>query len=479
MRKLIIAVVVVAALAGGLYGVSKIRIGSFLDGKRGEVTRGDLIIPVTASGPVEPKQFIAVKSKASGQVQKTHVVAGQLVNKDEVLLQLDPVDEIRNVQSAQANFDRTASALEKMKVARQNAETDLPLQTKLAEGRLMDASARFTDAKYRYDRMKDLFDANNANESEWNGTQAAFFTAEAAKKMAETEVARAKNNEPNMLKLAEQDVAQAAAVHQQAEKQLEEAKQRKKETTVLAPKDGMVFSIAVKEGEMVQSGTTSFTGGTLLMVLADTTSMFVMAQVDEADIGAIREIAPDHAKPGRTRRLDDAEALAYARRVLSVEETEEIIAESDSVQGLKGRPVEITVEAYREETHRGVIEQILPEPQMLSNVVTFNVRIRMVGDDLEKLLGLQADLEFTTEKIENVVLVKNDALHSEGRDCFVWVPQKLGDSGRWGEEKRPVVIGKTDGTFTQIISGLEAGEEVWEKRPRFTDKEKKAQEQGN
>ena len=69
-----------------------------------------------------------------------------------------------------------------------------------------------------------------------------------------------------------------------------------------------------------------------------------------------------------------------------------------------------------------------------------------------------------------------DALFSEGRDVFVYVPHRKKETDPWGEEKKPVKIGKTDGTFTQIISGIEAGQEVWVKRPKLTEKEQKESE---
>jgi len=130
------------------------------------------------------------------------------------------------------------------------------------------------------------------------------------------------------------------------------------------------------------------------------------------------------------------------------------------------------VDAYRNETYMGVIEQILPEPQNLANVITFRVRIRLVGDDLEKLLALNADLSFTTRSLENVVLVKNDALTSEGKQCFVYMPKKV--NNRWDEEKREVRIGSTDGTFTEVLSGLKDTDEVWTTRPKLTEKEREA-----
>jgi hypothetical protein len=128
------------------------------------------------------------------------------------------------------------------------------------------------------------------------------------------------------------------------------------------------------------------------------------------------------------------------------------------------------------ETYNGVIERILPAPERLTNAVTFKVRIRLIGDDLEKLNGLQADLEFETETKHNVVLVKNEALASEGRKCYVYIPHRDSKGDRWGEKKIEVKIGSTDGTHTEVVDGLKVGDEVWTKRPQLTDKEKKESE---
>ncbi|MFQ5422858.1 MAG: efflux RND transporter periplasmic adaptor subunit [Phycisphaerae bacterium] len=476
MKRLVIVLVIAVVVLGGIFGVSRIHMRSFLDGEMEDVTLGDLVIPVTASGTVEPKQFIEIKTKASGKTEKISVVAGQVVKKGDVLLKLDPVDELRNVEARQADVDRAQSARDKTSISLENMKLDLPLRTRLAESRLDDAKARLTELAYRWEKIQQYRRDNAAGSVEEVSARAAYLTTKSAKESAETELTRARNNEKTLLASSKEDVEQAEATLRTTKKNLEEAKLRLDETTVCAPTGGMIYSIMVREGEMVQSGTQSLTGGTPLMIMADTSAMFVMAQVDEADIGMIREIAPEHAKPGKTRPLETSEAIDYARRVIDAAENDAIVEGSDEIQSLKGRPVDVAVEAYRSESFQGVIERILPKPQMANNVVTFNVRIRLMGESLEKLLGLQADLEFTTDKIDNVVLVKNDALHSEGRDCFVYVPKRIGDNGPWGEEKIPVTIGKTDGTFTQIISGLEAQQKVWTKRPRLTEKEKKSQE---
>lgn len=467
----------------------------WLDGQKEAAIRGDLVIPVTATGVVEPSKLIQIKSKASGQVTKIHVVEGQIVNDGDILVELDPVDEKRNVESRRAALNRAKSALEKAKVALENYQLDLPLQTKLAEARLRDAVARFEDAKYKWEKMQGYIKDSVAGEVEAVTVKTNYDTALAAKELAEGELHRSRNNESILVRSAQEDVRQAEEALIETQKSLDEAELRLEETTVRAKSTGMVYSITVREGEMIQSGTASFTGGTTLMILADTQSMFVMAQIDEADIGAIRQIAPSYAKPGHTEKLAEEVYLEKAMAIVhafngNTDRGENAVAGGDKAESdtpeepldpavrevadaISGAPVEVTVEAYRTEQYQGVIERILPEPQRVNNAVAFRVRIRLVGKELEKLMGLQADLSFTTDKKENVVLVKNEALHSEGRNCFVYVP--VPDKPR-DEEKRPVEIGMTDGTYTEIISGLRDNESVFTRRPQKTQKERESSE---
>ncbi|OWY70290.1 hypothetical protein B7486_15965 [cyanobacterium TDX16] len=457
-RKLIIGGGVVVLVFLGFYALSRASISNaWLDGEKDQAKLGNLIIPVTATGTVQANRFVTIKSKASGQVSKIHVVEGQMVEAGQVLVELDPVDEKRRLESSQADLDRAQSVFEKTKIALENQQLDLPLQTAQAESRLLDAASRFEDAEFKWNKMRQYLESDVAGDVEGVTTKTTYLAAKAAKQLAEADLERAKNNERIVLHSAEQDVIQAEASATSAQKLVDEAKLRLDETTVRARNDGMVYNIVVQQGEMIQSGTSGFTGGTPIMTLADVSSVYVMAQVDEADIGAIRKIAPDYARPGTSTMLSDEE---YSRRA------------EERLKELEGKGVEVTVEAYRAETFQGVIERILPEPQRVNNALAFNVRVRLVGDDLKKLIGLQADLSFTTEKLEDVVLVKNDALFSEGRDCFVYIPIKK-SSGRWGEEKRPVKIGVTDGTYTEIVSGLKPDDEIWVKRPKETDREKR------
>lgn len=463
------------------------RLGSFLDGKKGKAELGDLEIPVTAVGSVQPARLIQMKSKASGEVKKIHVVEGQIVKAGETLIQLDPKDEDRNVERSAAAVDRAKAALEKTKSVLEKQKVDLPQMTIIAEARLEDAKAHFSDAEYNYERLAKMSPGVVADR-EMKLVETTKQSVEASVKIAESEVVTAKSNENLLLDSAEQDVAQADAAYREAVKQLEEAKQRLDETTIIAPADAMVYSILTREGEVIQGGQATFTGGTLLMVLADVSSMFVMAQVDEADIGAIREIAPEYARPGLTQKLTDQEYQQRGQQIIdradragaeTPGENTGDAAEADAppvpgevVEELLGRPVEVTVEAYRGERYQGVIERILPEPIQAGGAVAFNVRVRLYGEDVQKLMGLQADLAFKTKRQKGVVLVPNEALVSEDRRCFVWIPHRESPRDREGKKKVPVTIGDTDGVNTVISAGLKAGDEVWVKLPRLLDQDK-------
>lgn len=476
-KKLTILGVFVVVFIAGIAVVKNTNLLSlsnvWLDGQKEEVTRGTLVIPVTATGTVEARQLIQIKSKASGVVTDIPVIEGQMVKKGDVLIKLDPVDENRNVEARKAELQRATSAWEKSKIALEKQRVDLPLQTKVAEARLKDAEAKLKDAEFRWNRVKRLGE-RSASTQELSTNESSFEVAEAARDMAKLDLERARNDEIVLLQSAEQDVVQAKAAADAAEKAWEDAKQRLAETTVRARSDGMVYKIQVRQGETIQSGTSSFAGGTPLMMLADVESMFVIAQIDEADIGAIRQIAPKNARPGQAEKYDEAEYIRIAMEIIAAAENDEATAKEE--KHIVGRPVEVKVDAYPSEEFKGVIERILPEPERANNAIAFRVRIRLIGEDLQKLMGLQADLWFKTEEKKGVVLVKNEALRSEGRDCYVYVPYRNSPRERWSEKKVPVKVGKTDGTFTEILSGIDAGAEVWVKRPKLTDKEKRESE---
>lgn len=483
-KKMYLLIGLAVMVAAGVWFVPKFRLPNlWLDGKWEEVVVGDLEIPVSASGTVVGEDLVEIKPKASGEVTEILVKEGMMVHAGDLLVKLDPVDETRNLERAQADLDRAEAAWEQSKIRLDEAQKNRPLDINMAQARVAQMAASMKQAELEVRKLKDVSDKT---EIEVERATANFNGAKATYDQAVVDLDRAKNTSPIAIRTAEQDVKVAKAVFDMAVKTVDETRLRLKETNIFSPIDGMIYAIRIAKGNIVQSGKTSLTGGTPLLTIANNTKMYVVAQVDEADIGSVRKIAPAFARPGQTRIVSDEELLAAPPSRNNAEPTPRSAASAPSTQpnpedvalarnaeaALVGQRVSVTVEAYRDETYEGVIERILPEPRSVSNVVTFDVRIRLIGADLQKLQGLQADVQFTSDRVLNVLKVKNEALVSEGKECFVYVPFRESDNVPWDEKKVAVKIGLTDGTFTQIREGLQKGERVWVKRPVKTEEEK-------
>ena len=130
----------------------------------------------------------------------------------------------------------------------------------------------------------------------------------------------------------------------------------------------------------------------------------------------------------------------------------------------------ITVETYPDDQFEGIIERIYPEPRTIQNVTTYLVDVVIVSENKDKLLpGMRAEVEFTSEHRENVVLCPNEAIRTgPNGDYGVYVPAES-----TAEEERPVEfipcnIGLTDGAMTEIREGIEEGTVVYTRLPAKT-----------
>ena len=111
-------------------------------------------------------------------------------------------------------------------------------------------------------------------------------------------------------------------------------------------------------------------------------------------------------------------------------------------------------EAYADEPFEGIIERILPAPSVTADDSTFDVRIRLLGQELARLLSLRVEVRFATELKKNVVKVRNDALVRDGNETFVYIPAAAGPEASDARQRVRVQIGQTDGARTEIVSGL-------------------------
>jgi HlyD family secretion protein len=257
--------VIVAVLAGAGVAVrAALKPDNKIDpSKLAKVERGDIARVVVATGKIEPRAIVEVKSKASGIVKSIYVNYGDTVRAGQVLAELDKeelearVREARaNLQAAQAMEESAAAALERNKVEAEGP--DLPF---------------LKSAMERAQRMhEEKLVAKNIVEEAEKAYQLALNRQSAA--IRALAVSRAE------ITRARAQVAQAKAVLERAEEDL-------RNSTIVSPIDGLVLSRDVEVGNAVSSILVLGSQAKPLFMLGDVGDVFVRGKVDQADIGKV------------------------------------------------------------------------------------------------------------------------------------------------------------------------------------------------
>ena len=190
--------------------------------------------------------------------------------------------------------------------------------------------------------------------------------------------------------------------------------------TITSPIDGTVISKSVEEGQTVAA---SFNTPELFTIAKDLTNMQVVANVDEADIGGVKE----------------------------------------------GDRVTFTVDAYPDDTFEGTVKQVRLEATTTNNVVTYEVVISAPNTDLKLKPGLTANVTIYTQERSGVLAVANKALRFTPTKEAVGKDMKIvdckGKNKVWTLSDKtltahPVTIGQTDGVHTEIIKGIRKGQKI-------------------
>ena len=200
-------------------------------------------------------------------------------------------------------------------------------------------------------------------------------------------------------------IAQAAAAAEQAQEELANA-------TIRSPIKGIVLSRGVEIGSPVSSILNLGSAATLVMVLGDVGKVYVRGRVDETDIGWVR--------------LD--------------------------------QPARIKVETFKDRTFEGRVTQIAPMGTERDNVVTFEVKVSIDNQAGELKANMTANAEIVLEEHTNTLIVPEsvivyDAKRSASVDVVV-------PDAKTGRQRVPIKIGISNGTRTEVLSGLKEGQRV-------------------
>lgn len=257
--------------------------------------RGDLIVSISATGRIDPIEMVEVKSKASGEIIEMPIVAGDFVRRGDLIARLDRRTAQNDYDQAQADF--------------------------------MVAEVTVRQRERELSRLRTLFDNKLASESEYDNAKLAYEQANS-----------------NMVR------AKAA---------LSTADERLRDTEIRSPIDGIVLERPVEIGQIISSGTTTVTGGSLLCIVANMKQVYVVASVDETDIGRVQLSLP-----------------AY-----------------------------ITPDAYPDKKLHGIVERIAPKSKVEQNVTVFEVTSLVDNSDGLLKAGMNSTVEVVIDQADDAILV--------------------------------------------------------------------------
>jgi len=350
------------------------------------------------------------------------------VKKDDLLVELDTVDEQRSLELAKVRLSASQASLDISKRNLDVAEQTLATDRSRADVNLQSAEAKAKDARAKADRMKDLLVSKTAAQEDYDTAETVAVQAAAELAGFKVKLEELKTQEMALdLKRAEVKLAEAEVKSDQIS--LTVTEDRLHDTKVMAPMDGVVSARNVQIGTIISSGISNVGGGTTVLTLSDLSQIFVLASVDESDIGKV--------------------ALE--------------------------QPATITADAFPGTNFKGKVVRIATKGVNVSNVVTFEVKIEVTSGNKTLLKPeMTANVEVTAAAKDSALLVPAESIVRKGGGKSIVTIVK--DDGT--KEDAPVTVGISDGTKTEIVQGLAEGQAIVDRKGASDSKWAGNQKQG-
>jgi HlyD family secretion protein len=351
-KRIAIVLIAGAALAGGAFLLLRSGRAGTASGQTAAPTakaeRGPIRLAVASTGRVVSNLDVDIKCRASGEVIKLPFDVSDKVKAGELLFELDPTDMQRNVDRAKAA--------------------------------LAEATARAKYARLRAERLKQTMQLDLSSRDEYDAADATALQNEAQ--------------------------AEASRIA------LADAEQQRSYTKVVSPISGVVAARNVQMGTIIASGISNVGGGTTVMTISDLSHIFVVASVDESDIGKVK----------------------------------------------RDQSVVVTADAFAGRRFQGQVVQIATRGVTASNVTTFDVKIEVTSENKSVLKPeMTANVEIVAAEKADVLLVPVEAVSRQrGKQTVQVVPAAAGAA----PEEREVETGINDGAKMEIVKGLAGGETV-------------------
>jgi HlyD family secretion protein len=400
------------------------------------VIRGPLVAAISATGTLNAVINVQVGSQVSGQIKELYADFNSRVTKGQIIARIDPdifqaqVNQARaQVEAAQAAVLNQRAAVTKTRADLENARAALAV----AHAQTAKAQVAVVDGERNLGRQRELRRRELTAQADLDTAQVAYDSALAqheASLAQERAQAAMVDSAGAQLEVAEAQLQSARAQVAQVQAALSQAELNLDHTVIRAPVDGVVVSRNVDVGQTVAA---SLQAPTLFLIAQDLSKMQVDTNVDEADVGRVRV----------------------------------------------GQRVRFTVDSFPEQTFAGEVVQVRKAPQVVQNVVTYDVVVSAPNPELKLLPGMTANVRIVTDRKDDTLKVPNSALRfrpsgvaserppqsglagqkaSQGADAGSGKPRGLpGQVWVVGADGQPrqvtLVLGISDGTFTEVVEG--------------------------
>ncbi len=312
----------------------------------------DIVRKTVATGAIVPRQEVEIKPRVSGVLESISVEPGQMITRDA------PIAKIQIVPNA-VNLNRAESEVRAAQLAVQNSKRELDRNQGLfAQGVISEAALAIWKNDYQSNRQK--LDAASSN-----------------------------------LQLVKEGATSAAG--------------KNSNIVVTSTVDGMVIDVPVKEGFSVTESN-NFNAGTTIAIVANMGDMIFQGQVDESEVGKIKE----------------------------------------------KMKLEIKIGALEKEQFEGELEYISPKGKEIDGAIQFEIKAAITRrEDVFVRAGYSANADIVLEEARGVLAIREALVQFEGDAKFVEVeigPQQF--------ERRDVELGLSDGIYVEIKSGVTATDKI-------------------
>ncbi|MCX5930694.1 MAG: efflux RND transporter periplasmic adaptor subunit [Cyanobacteria bacterium] len=369
------------------------------------VERSTVILKVTAAGSIRPTTPVNVSPKQQGRVTALLVDQGDRVSAGQVLARMDDSNLRGTLLKAQGTLAAAAANLSKLQAGNR------PQEIEAARRNLQAAEADQIAVRSVFLSNQQLYGSGAIARVNFDASRSAFLASEArvSALRAQLDLARSGSRA--------EDISAARGQVQQARGDLVSIEAQLEDTVIRAPFDGVITQKYADVGAFVTPTTSASatSSATSSSILALASTLDAVANVAEVDVGAIRP----------------------------------------------GQPVDLQVDAFPRQVFRGTVRLVAPEAVVEQNVTSFQVRIALAGDAPGKLRsGMNLTANVLVGRRPDALLIPTPAIVSERGGTGVLVP---GDDGQ--PMFRPVQVGATIGTRTEVVSGLKPGDRVYLSAP--------------